>query len=312
MKRILRNSVLACSCFLTPLGVMAQTAEEIQEVYPGKEIVRVMTYNIWCGFEYQKDVKRMEKNAAWIKAQDPEVVALQELCSFDEATLQKFAKMYGHDYVVLQKENGYPVALTSKKPIETIHIQTEGMGHGFLHAKTYGIDLIVAHFTPFKCDNRLKEARMVTSYMHDYGEDDWILLGDLNAHSPFDAEQLETHTELIRNLAAYGEKYKENNNMRGTLLDYSVQSHLIGYPLEDVVRLYVPVKERMTYPAFSFANTYKGKDYLLQQGERVDYIYVTPSLVDNCINAFVWNGEETKYLSDHYPVGVDLLWEKED
>ena len=249
----------------------------------------------------------MEKTAAWLKEKDPEVVALQELCGFNEAELLKFAKMYGHDYAVIQKEGGYPVGITSKRPIKKIYVHKKDMGHGFLHVQTYDMDMIVLHLTPFNCGNRLKEARIVTNYMQEKQLDRCFVMGDFNAHSPYDAEELEQHTELVRGLAVYGEKYKEYNNIRGRLLDYSVQSNFLAFPLEDIVRLYVPVKERMTYPAFNFAKQYKGKDYLQQAGERIDYIYVTPKLIDMCVDAHVWNGEDTKYFSDHYPIGIDLL-----
>lgn len=303
MKRIVLFLFLTC---LSQFN-FAQTAEEIKESYPNNEIISVISYNIWCGFEDLKDVVRMKKTAAWLKEKDPEVVALQELCAFNEAELLKFAKMYGHNYAVIQKEDGYPVGITSKRPIQKVYVHKKDMGHGFLHVQTYDMDMIVLHLTPFSCVKRLDEARIVTDYMEEKQLDNCLVMGDFNAHSPYDAEELEQHTELIRSLSVYGVEYKDYNNMRGKLLDYSVQSNFLALPLEDIVRLYVPVKDRMTYPAFNFSKQYKGKDYLQQAGERIDYIYVTPKLIDACIDAHVWNGEDTKYLSDHYPIGINMF-----
>ncbi|MFI3314069.1 MAG: endonuclease/exonuclease/phosphatase family protein [Rikenellaceae bacterium] len=293
---------------LVSLVCFGQTNQQISVAYPNHEVVRVISYNIWNGFENQSDVYRMEECASWIKEIDPEIVALQELCGFTEEKLAKFAKMYGHDYVAIQKENGYPIGVTSKRPIEKIHVNTKDMGHGFIHVKTYGIDIIATHLTPFNCNNRLAEARLVTSYISDNKLEKFLVMGDLNSHSPFDAEQIETHTELVRNYAVYGQNYPDKDNIRGDLLDYSVISHFISHPMEDVIRLYVPVKERMTYPAFFLhADNYKGKEHLLQRGERIDYIFSSYSLINSCINGHVWNGEDTKYLSDHFPVGIDML-----
>jgi len=295
---------------MMPNFVFAQTAKEIEYEYPNKEIVRVMSYNVWCGYENLKDVNRMNNAIKWIKEKDPEVVALQELCGFNQTKLEKFAKQYGHPYALIQKENGYPVGITSKHPIKKIFIRKEGMGHGFIHVQTYGMDMIVLHLTPFNCNNRLREAKLVTDYIHKNKLDHCLVMGDFNSHSPFDAEELEQHTELIKGLAVYAEKYKKNANVRGNNLDYSIQGNMLATPLEDVIRLFVPVKKRMTYPAFTFTKIYKGKNVQIQSGERIDYIYCSPALTSSCINAYVWNGDDTRFLSDHYPIGIDMLRNK--
>lgn len=292
--------------------VFAQTDKELEFAYPDRELVKVISYNIWCGFEDGKDVNRMKKMAEWLKKKDPEVVALQELCSFDEDKLRAFARMYGHSYVAIQKEGGYPVGVTSKKPIrKVLSYKKSDMGHGFMHVQTYGMDMIVLHLTPFNCDNRLKEAVIVTDYIKEQKLENCLVMGDFNSHSPFDAEVLEQHTGLIQGWSVYGEKYKNNNNMRGRNLDYSVQAEFLSLPLEDPIRVFVPANERMTYPAFTFSESYKGRKRLEQFGERIDYIYSTIGLYDAIVDGHVWNSGETLYLSDHFPIGVDLLLKKE-
>ena len=44
---------------------------------------------------------------------NPDVLALQELCGYDEKQLKADAAKWGHNYVKILKTRGYPVGLTS-------------------------------------------------------------------------------------------------------------------------------------------------------------------------------------------------------
>ena len=46
--------------------------------------LKVMTYNIWNGFDWGKDTARNERLIQWVKEQNPDVIALQELCNFNQ------------------------------------------------------------------------------------------------------------------------------------------------------------------------------------------------------------------------------------
>ncbi|MCC8142817.1 MAG: hypothetical protein LUD02_05580 [Tannerellaceae bacterium] len=78
------------------------------------EKIRIISYNITDGFDDLKDTDRIARFVDWVKEKDPEVLALQELVSFKEKDLQELAKRYGHPYVAILKEDGYPVGITSK------------------------------------------------------------------------------------------------------------------------------------------------------------------------------------------------------
>lgn len=79
--------------------------------------LKVMTYNIWNGFDWGKDTIRKENWIKWIHDKNPDVLALQELCGYNEDKLKDDAVRWGHNYVKILKSDGYPVALTSKRPI---------------------------------------------------------------------------------------------------------------------------------------------------------------------------------------------------
>jgi exodeoxyribonuclease III len=61
-----------------------------------KSTLKVMTYNIWNGFEYGKDTDRKEKLISWVKSQNPDVLALQELNDYTQEKLLADAKKWEH------------------------------------------------------------------------------------------------------------------------------------------------------------------------------------------------------------------------
>ena len=59
-----------------------------------KEKLRVISYNIWNGFEH--DASRRANFIDWIKGQQPDILAITELVGFTEKNLGQQASEYGH------------------------------------------------------------------------------------------------------------------------------------------------------------------------------------------------------------------------
>lgn len=270
----------------------------------GKEKLRVISYNIWNGFEH--DASRRANFINWIKGQQPDILAMTELVGFTEKDLGQLASEYGHKYYAIVKEEGYPVGITSNEPITVVKKQVEGFWHGMLHVKTHGLDMIVTHLSPHDWKFRLKEAQMLTSYIQDNQLDNCMVMGDFNAYSPFDADWVETHAQLIENMQKWDAEQETYRNMRDGRFDYSVLSKFLSIGLTDICRLYVPADKRTTFPAAFLYGWQHGDTRLHGIGERLDYILVSPSLVSRCLDARIHNGIETEGISDHYPVSVDL------
>ena len=270
----------------------------------GKEKLRVISYNIWNGFEH--DASRRANFINWIKGQQPDILAMTELVGFTEKDLGQLASEYGHKYYAIVKEEGYPVGITSNEPITVVKKQMEGFWHGMLHVKTHGLNMIVTHLSPHDWKFRLKEAQMLTSYIQDNQLDNCMVMGDFNAYSPFDADWVETHAQLIENMQKWDAEQEAYRNMRDGRFDYSVLSKILSIGLTDICRLYVPADKRTTFPAAFLYGWQHGDTRLHGIGERLDYILVSPSLVSRCLDARIHNGIETEGISDHYPVSVDL------
>ncbi|WP_339841331.1 endonuclease/exonuclease/phosphatase family protein [uncultured Maribacter sp.] len=260
--------------------------------------LKVMTYNIWNGFDWGKDASRKTETMLWIKSKNPDVLALQELCGYDEEKLRKDAMNWGHPYVKILKTDGYPVGLTSKKPIDLKERVLDGMSHGALHCKTFGIDFFVVHLSPSDCNIRLKEARIITERVKNSTSEKYILLGDFNSHSPFDEYFLEKKG-LLKTAYENQKLGEKRSNLRLGEFDYAVMSTFLALPAIDVALDFSNPKSRYTYPC-------PASEEVEKKNERIDYILTSASLAKLCTKTTIFNGKETARLSDHYPVMAEF------
>lgn len=267
---------------------------------------KVITYNIWNGFDWGKDSTRRLKYQEWVTGQVPDFVALQELCQYTPAKLQEDAKVWGHPYSVLLKTTGYSVGFTSRYPIEVKEKIMEGMHHGALHCVSNGIDFLVVHLHPGSYGRRREEAEILAKKILEIAKsnDKYVVLGDFNAHSPMDADLYNTDGEFLKRLRDSNTGKGPAGNIIDGGLDYSVISKFLGLPLYDVVQKFSHgIHERGSFPARSL-ETVNGESSakLKSRMERIDYILVSENLSSQCTTAKVLNGSDTAYLSDHYPV----------
>ena len=158
---------------------------------PEGGLLRVISYNVLEGFKNAP--QRREQVIAWLKAQGPDVVALQELNGYSEEQLLADARQWGHEYAVLLKRNGYPTGLTSRTPISAVERVLEGYHHGTIHARTADLDFIVAHLSPLDYRVRRAEAQQIADWVGRLTKAgrEVIVLGDLNSTSPLDQERYE-------------------------------------------------------------------------------------------------------------------------
>ncbi|MGX1930065.1 endonuclease/exonuclease/phosphatase family protein [Flagellimonas sp. 2504JD4-2] len=292
-----KYSLLVFLTFSITLMGFAQNAEN------NDRTLKVMSYNIWNGFEWGKDVERKAQCIDWIKSKKPDVVALQELCGYDEQMLKEDALQWGHQYVQLLKTEGYPTALTSNRPIELKERKLDGFWHGMLHCKTYGIDFFVVHLSPADAKFRLKEAKMIVQSIQESKPDNFVILGDFNANSPFDAYALEKNNALR-------EKYRPKNaddkhsNLRNGNFDYSVIGQFLACPAVDLALNKVDlVNKGHTFPTPALTVKYNHTNKSIMKNRvRIDYIFASPNLGTTCTDFEIFNQHKTHGLSDHYPV----------
>lgn len=267
-----------------------------------KSSLKVMSYNIWNGFDWGKDEDRHQKFISWINSKKPDVLALQELCGYTQEKLASDAKKWGHKYAIILKEKGYPVGLTSNKPIVLREKALDGLWHGMLHAETWGIDLFVVHLSPADRNFRYKEAMIIGEKIQNIKNENYIVLGDFNAHSPYDGDQDKVHKSQLKRIRESDAKNEKHNNLLDDQFDYSVISSFLALPLIDVTPRYVSAKDRFTFPAKALVGTYHSKESVVKNRVRIDYILASRNLGLNCLSVEVFNGEDSTLLSDHFPL----------
>ena len=298
-----RQIFLGCvMCFVYWLPTSAQS---------NIDTLRVITYNIWNGFEKGGDGQRRDRFVKWVKQRDPDVMALQELVGFDQGELVQLAREIGHDHAVILKEGGYPTGITSKAPIQLKEKLVEGMWHGLLHAKTFGIDFLVVHLSPSERIFRMKEATTISDRIHALPDSTrLIVLGDFNAHSPLDSEFDRMFPAFLqRMLQSTSNNGGQNKNLIGDRFDYAVMSKFLGLPLMDVCQLkYIPLESRRTFPAVGTKDSWLFEDNNQEQMRvRIDFIMVNQMMASKCVTAVIHNEHENWFISDHYPVESDFV-----
>ncbi|WP_242203083.1 endonuclease/exonuclease/phosphatase family protein [Aestuariivivens insulae] len=269
--------------------------------------IKVISYNIWNGFDWGKDVNRKKAFISWVNKQKPDVLALQELCGYTHEKLLEEAKAWGHGYAEILKTDGYPVGITSSKPIEIKEKILENMHHGALHCKTAGIDFFVVHFSPFSYKKRLEEAKIILNRLSKLSSEEsrYMILGDFNAVSPLDADLYKDKPTVVASMQESEKQHEHVRNLFNDQLEYGVLSTFLSFPLMDVTQKYTQGwDDRISFPTQVF-EVEKGKGRS-ENSIRIDYILVSPILAKKCINATVANKEDTFYLSDHYPVVAEF------
>ncbi|WP_194974282.1 endonuclease/exonuclease/phosphatase family protein [Aquiflexum lacus] len=281
------------------------------QVIAQSDQIKVMSYNIWNGFEWGKDKERESAMVKWLQEQDADVIGFQELNDFTPEKLQALASQWGHPYSMLLKEDGYPIGITSKTPLLLKTKMIGGMWHGMLHAQTQGIDFLVVHLSPQDWQFRRREAELLSEYIENVliqtGQEKYMVLGDFNAHSPFDInfdKSNPTELKLAQKADSVrlAEKGKEAFvNLRNNMIDYSVMSKFFSMPLIDVVKQKVADSNLKSFPT-PLVTGHMAPFEIATFQKRIDYILASPYFEDSVIHAEIINYGETERLSDHFPV----------
>jgi exodeoxyribonuclease-3 len=270
-----------------------------------QEHLKVLTYNIWNGYEWGKDTIRKQQLLGWVFAQKPDIVAWQELCNYTDAQLQADALQLGHYYSALLKTTGYSVGLTSKYPIEIQEKILTDMHHGALHCKVAGVDIIVVHLSPSSFRKRKAEAAILMDRIHKIAlsNERYLVLGDFNAHSPFDADLYKDEV-LLNRMRKMTSNRDNSGNLNNDDLDYETMSTFIAGQLMDLARKFTNgMAQRGSFPGRVLGKVNQETDrQLIDRLERIDYIMASSAMALKCVDARVMNGSENWNLSDHYPV----------
>lgn len=260
--------------------------------------MKIISYNIFEGMKTDTTSgKKVFVN--WIKQNDPDILALEEANKFTQKKLEEMARQYNHPYAVLLKEDGFPVALTSRYPIINVEKVLDNMHHGFIRAEVNGYHIIVLHLSPHKYWKRREEINLIlTTIASQPSQKKWILMGDFNSLSELDADSYKDGRILMKTQEA-GKKYVYHDNLVNGALDFEVQKRILDFGFIDALKL-------------------KHKDFVSSRptemtsnnGEnassRIDFIYVSKDMRDKVVKADILKDNFTNIYSDHFPVCIKI------
>ena len=250
------------------------------------DTLRLISYNILEGMKLDQTTGKTEL-AAWVRSMYPDILALQEANRFTQESLERLAVSYGHPYVVtnIKKGDNYPVALTSKYPIEVIAKITEGVSHGAIHVRIRGVNIVVLHLWPHATgsndhtDGNSYRMAEITAFLDGTlkahpGEVRWLMMGDFNSVSPLDADDLPG----------------------GIGLNYDVHTKILGSGYHDLMRSYrgyfIP-----SCPTAAFAGG---------NATRIDFIYGSSAMLSDMTCVETVRDDFTDTRSDHYPLMTEF------
>ena len=251
--------------------------------------VEVINWNTYHLFDHKA---KLEEATTWLAEEAPDLLALQEVLHIDEAGLSELALTWGHEHAVMHKERGYPVALTSTAPIEVVERRVKGFHHGYLHARTHGIDVFVVHFWPTKVGESTQVAELAAALVREGRP--VLVVGDFNGKIRCDEPYL-----LERGFGEErdGEMY----------FDYRLTDAFLERGFVELVSEHSP-DDLYTFGAPAliprWANT---MEEVRERRRRIDFIFASPELAADSLGAHVNTDDERegKY-SDHYPVFCTL------
>lgn len=288
MRNRLKISILA---FLISISFLSLSAQE--------KTMKLISYNVYWGMR-QDSTENKTKFAEWIKEQNPDILALQEMNGFSQQDIQKLAESYGHPYAFIVREPfadgsiSFPVAITSKYPIVNVNRVVENTIHGFIMAEIEGYHFIVTHFHPFSSEKRGYEIDQILATVKSKPADwKWLFMGDLNSVSPLDKSEYDNN--LLRDFIREDRKKRPHNqNLKDNELDYSIQQKILDDSFVDAFKIshteFVPsAPTKLFYDQSTFPLRY-------------DYLYISSNMKNDVVKCEIIKDDFTDVYSDHYPV----------
>lgn len=286
------NKPLSFIAGLAALAFLAQACKvpaESAPPLPEPPTIDIINWNTYHLFDHRAKIKPATQ---WLTEQAPDILALQEMLHINEVGLQELAKSWGHDHAVMHKERGYPVALTSSEPIEVIERRVQGFHHGYLHARTHGMEVFVVHFWPSKIGEAVRVAETAAALVE--AGKSVIVMGDFNGKIRFDEAYLKEN----------GFDIQKDGSIK---LDYRLTDAFLDRGFVELVSQHSP-DHLYTFGAPALIPRWaKTMEDVRSRRRRIDFIFVSPDLAANCRSALVRTDDEREGLySDHYPVQCTL------
>lgn len=253
--------------------------------------MKLMTYNIFDGGQ-----DRLSIIIEAIKRESPDYLTINEANSFSDNNneiLKRVSEEISLPYydIALSGEYDYHVAILSKYPFKKVSKLKPLMRACLLveiESELGAISIASLHLTPYSEDLRLPEIDTILSFRQK--TENRVLMGDMNSLSGAD----EYNPEIINNFNDIQiKKFTINGQLRFDVIN---KISLSGY--YDAA-LQLGKNKITTVPTTLNEDKAHGQ-------MRLDYIFLSKSLLPHLSDYNVIRNELTDKASDHYPVAVEV------
>ncbi len=250
-----------------------------------------MTYNILNGGEAGLDLV-----IDVVKKESPDYLTINEANTFasdDNKVLKDFASKTGFKYfeLALSGEYDYHVAALSKYPLKQVHKLQPLMRAcviSVIETEFGEISIASLHLTPYTEDLRHPEIDLILDYQSK--SKNRILMGDMNSLSPDD--------NYNPNIVKDFNEMQFKKFMTDGKLRFDAISKILSHGYVDSA---VELGKNKEYTAPTSINEYSAHSNM-----RLDYVFISETLVEHLQNYRVVKNELSNKASDHYPVVVEL------
>ncbi len=294
--------------FLACLLVAVAALQPLQAQETAPKTLRFMDFNVADGMWFDQ-FNNYDRFVAWMSAQHIDIFAICEAATHwdkekknvpksDEARYLpakwgELAARWGHKYAAVGAyQDNYPVALTSRYPIEVVQrIGGSKVSHGALHAKVMGVNIVIIHLWPQQYrkgdptrtkgtggdEYRMEEINYIleqTILNPKYAQEEhWIMTGDFNTRSPID----KPFYDVI----------------------YRKKPQTFNYDVQTRVREVYPHDVMYEKHPNALQSSTRGK-------ARIDYIYCTNKLYSAIKEAYTIRDDFVRTASDHCPLVMEF------
>lgn len=294
--------------FLVCLLVAVSALQPLQAQEATPKTLRFMDFNVADGMWFDQ-FNNYDRFVAWMSAQHIDIFAICEAATHwdkekknvpknDEARYLpakwgELAARWGHKYAAVGAyQDNYPVALTSRYPIEVVQrIGGSKVSHGALHAKVMGVNIVIIHLWPQQYrkgdptrtkgtggdEYRMEEINYIleqTILNPKYAQEEhWIMTGDFNTRSPIDKQF-----------------YDVIHRKKPRTFNYDVQTRV-----------------REVYPHDVMYEKHPNELQSSTRGKaRIDYIYCTNKVYSAIKEAYTIRDDFVRTASDHCPLVMEF------
>ncbi len=260
--------------------------------------MKILTYNILHGGE-DENKSRIPMILNIIKSISPNVAAIQEANKFDKndyAKLKQFKINFPYsaysEGLISKSGRRYDVVTISSIPLKKASDFDTSTRNGNLNISIdseFGkISICNTHLSPKTEDERLIELSKIIESQSKYEHK--IILGDLNSLSRLDKYEQKVFD-------SFNDKQKRKFLKKGTP-QYDVTDLLTNLEYVDVTAFLNQIGN--TVP------TNSNVDVAHECALRLDYIFVSKSLINKVSNIEIIKNSLTEQASDHYPLVLHL------